>query len=58
MASEIQEINSITLGNLALAAVWITGIILAQGFWNTLGAIVCPFWGLYLIIDHWLVPLI
>lgn len=31
--------------------VWITGWVLAKGFWSTLFAVIFPPWGWYLIIE-------
>lgn len=32
--------------------VWISGIVLAKGFWSTLAAVVLiPFWSYYLVIE-------
>lgn len=32
-------------------AIWITGIVIAKGFWSTLAACIVPFWSMYLCID-------
>lgn len=42
------------LVKLAAAAVWVTGIIIAKGFWSTLIAFCIPFWAWYLAIEHFL----
>ncbi len=49
--------DNITVGRILLAAIWVTGIILAKGFWSTFVAVIFPLWDIYLIIDKWLVPL-
>lgn len=33
-------------------AVWVMGWVLAQGFWSTLVAIICPPWGWYLLAER------
>lgn len=30
---------------------WVSGIILANGFWSTLFALCIPLWALYLVIE-------
>lgn len=32
--------------------VWIAGVVLANGFWSTLIAVVIPFWAWYLVIER------
>lgn len=39
------------LNLLILSAAWIAGIVIANGFWSTLTALVFPFWAYYLIIE-------
>jgi hypothetical protein len=34
---------------------WIAGIVLAQGFWSTLFAVIIPFWSFYLVVEQLLV---
>jgi hypothetical protein len=34
---------------------WVTGVIIAKGFWSTFFAFICPFWGWYLIIESLLI---
>jgi hypothetical protein len=36
------------------AAVWIMGMVLAQGFWSTVFAIFIPFWSWFLVAK-WLI---
>ncbi|EQA7786792.1 hypothetical protein ACX818_001386 [Acinetobacter baumannii] len=40
------------IAQLILLAVWITGIVLAKGFWWTLGAIVFPPISWYIVISE------
>lgn len=46
-----------TIGGLVAAFFWVTGWVLAQGFWSTFFAFIFPPWGWYLIIStaltHW-----
>jgi hypothetical protein len=35
-------------------AVWVTGIVVAKGFWSTLFAVIIPIWSWYLAIEHFL----
>jgi hypothetical protein len=57
MTSETQQRIS-TPSRLLLFTLWILGIILAKELLSTLVAVIFPPWGWYLIIDHWLIPLI
>lgn len=46
-----------TIGSLILLFTWMSGVIVAKGFWSTLIAFVfCP-WGLYLGVEHFLIVL-
>ena len=36
---------------------WLAGVVIANGFWSTLFAIVFPFWSLYLVVEQALVKL-
>lgn len=40
--------------SLAVAVAWIVGIVLANGFWSTLLALIFPPWGWYLIAERWM----
>jgi predicted PurR-regulated permease PerM len=44
------------IGKILSAIIWIVGIILAHGFWSTFFAVICPLYGLYLIIEKYLTP--
>lgn len=35
--------------------IYVAGIIIANGFWSTFFAIICPFWAWYLTIEHMLI---
>ena len=37
---------------LAVVLLWVVGWVLAQGFWSTLAAIICPPWGWYLLAER------
>ena len=43
-----------TTASLIVAALWIIGIVLANGFWSTAAAIFFPPWGWYLIAERWM----
>ena len=43
-----------TLASLIFFAVWISGLVIAKGFWSTLFAII-PFYGWYLVIETLLI---
>lgn len=32
--------------------IWLCGVVLAKGFWSTLGAVVIPFWAFYLVVEQ------
>lgn len=34
-----------------LSVIWIAGWVLANGFWSTLVAVICPPWGWYLVVE-------
>ena len=38
-----------------LLVVWISGIVLAKGFWWTLLAFLCPFYSWYLVVKQALI---
>lgn len=31
---------------------WISGVVIAKGFWSTLFAVFVPFWAYYLVIER------
>lgn len=35
-----------------LVILWVAGVVVAKGFWSTFFAVIIPFWGHYLIIEH------
>ena len=35
-------------------AVWVAGVVIAQGFWSTFWAVLIPFWAWYLAVEHFL----
>ena len=43
------------LSYLILVVSWIFGVVLAQGFWSTLYAIIVPFWSWYLVAEKILI---
>jgi len=45
------------LTNLILGACWVAGIVIAQGFWSTLLALVLPLWAWYLLAEKILLNL-
>lgn len=38
--------------SLIFTAVWITGIVIAKGFWSTFFAIFVPLWSFYLVVER------
>lgn len=40
-----------SIASLIIAAAWISGVVLANGFWSTLFAITIPFWSFYLVAE-------
>ena len=43
------------IGTLIIGIAWLTGIVIAKGFWSTLFAIAIPFYAWYLVIERYLV---
>jgi hypothetical protein len=41
-----------TLAHLILFFAWVTGIVIAKGFWSTLFAIAIPLWSYYLVVER------
>jgi hypothetical protein len=41
-----------SLASLIGLAVWLGGIVIAQGFWSTFFAIFFPLWAWYLVIER------
>jgi hypothetical protein len=41
-----------SLTELVIIIWWITGIVLAKGFWSTLFAAAIPFWSFYLVVEQ------
>lgn len=41
-----------TLVSAVFVALWFVGMVLAKGLWSTFFAIVFPFWGYYLVAEH------
>lgn len=40
------------IANLVLIAAWVAGLVLANGFWSTLFALVMPLWAWYLVAER------
>jgi len=40
---------------LAYVSAWISGIVIANGFWSTLFAVLVPFWSWYLVAEALLI---
>lgn len=40
------------LAYLTLLASWIAGVVMANGFWSTLLAVIFPFWSWYLVVER------
>ena len=38
----------------SLTILWVTGVVLAQGFWSTFWAFLLPFWGWYVAVRFFL----
>ena len=43
------------IAKLLLIAAWVSGVVLASGFWSTLFAFFIPFWAWYLLAARLLV---
>jgi hypothetical protein len=43
------------IATLIMVVIWISGIVIAKGFWSTLIAFCIPFWGWYLVIEKVLI---
>jgi len=41
-----------SLVSLILFIAWLTGIVLAKGFWSTFFAVIFPLWSYYLVVKH------
>jgi hypothetical protein len=41
-----------TLVSFLAAIIWITGVVIAKGFWSTFFAIVVPAWSWYLVAER------
>ena len=37
---------------LIMCIAWMGGVVLANGFWSTLLAVILPFWAWYLTVEH------
>jgi len=35
-----------------MICIWVTGVVIAKGFWSTFFAFLVPFWGWYLIAER------
>lgn len=40
-----------SIASLIIVAAWVSGVVLANGFWSTLFAITIPFWSFYLVAE-------
>lgn len=40
-----------TIAKLFLIAVWVSGLVIAKGFWSTLFAFFMPIWAWYLVAE-------
>lgn len=41
-----------SLVELVFILAWVTGIVLAKGFWSTLFAVILPLWSFYLVVEQ------
>ena len=44
-----------SIAKLVAIAIWVAGIVIANGFWSTFFAIFVPLWAWYLAVEHLLV---
>lgn len=51
MRTDIREVFMVIF-RMFIVFVWISGIVIAAGFWSTFFAIFVPFWGWYLVIER------
>ena len=40
------------IANVVFGILWVSGAVIASGFWSTLFAVILPFWAWYLIIER------
>lgn len=38
--------------NFLAVLTWVMGVVIAQGFWSTLFAVLVPFWSYYLVCER------
>lgn len=43
------------IASLIGVTIWVSGWIIANGFWSTFFAVVIPFYSWYLVIEHFLI---
>lgn len=48
----MEDHNVPTLGSVVAAIIWISGVVIAKGFWSTFFAIIVPFWSWYLVAER------
>jgi hypothetical protein len=41
--------------NFVILIGWISGVVIAKGFWSTLFAVFIPFWAWYLVVEMYLI---
>ncbi len=44
--------SNVSIGRALLIAAWVSGAVLAQGFWSTFFAVILPFWAWYLVAER------
>lgn len=47
----VNNVTNVTIGRVLLIAAWVSGVVIAQGFWSTFFAVIIPFWAWYLVAE-------
>lgn len=51
MSDKSVAVVNTTIGRVLLIAAWVSGIVIANGFWSTFFAVIIPFWAWYLVAE-------
>lgn len=51
MSDKPVTVVNTTIGRVLLIAAWVSGVVIAQGFWSTFFAVIIPFWAWYLVAE-------
>lgn len=52
MSEKVVNVSNVTIGRVICLAAWVSGMVLAKGFWSTFFAVIVPPWSWYLVAER------